>query len=257
MKTFKLILIAVLLITTSITKAQDVIVKKDNSTILSKVTRISEAEIEYKKWSNLDGPTYVIGIDEVVSINYQNGEIEHFAYEQETPITTQNKTTTNQEIITTNQLPTTAKGSMKRRGYTLTLDGHLLSDEEVKNLVDVDTYQTYLSAKRQIKAGRAFTTVFFISLGTTLMFTVTAEDSGDPDLLMMAYGSGVIAGISLPLMCIFKGIGKGRMNRIADNYNSKSRGYFYSYNLSPSLIKYKTPELQDNYGLGLTFSVNF
>ena len=79
MKTFKLILIAVFLITTSIAKAQDVIVKKDNSTILSKVTRISEAEIEYKKWSNLDGPTYVIDIDEVVSINNQNGEIEHYS----------------------------------------------------------------------------------------------------------------------------------------------------------------------------------
>ena len=146
---------------------------------------------------------------------------------------------------------------MKRRGYSLTLDGHWLSDEEVRNLIDDDTYRTYLGAKRQIKAGRALTTAFFISLGATVMFTATAEDSGDPDLLIMAYGSGIIAGISLPLMCIFKGIGKGRMNWIADDYNSKSRRNTYSYNLSPSLVQYKTPQLQNNYGLGLTLSVNF
>ena len=38
--------------------AQDVIVKKDGSTILSKVLEVSSTDIKYKKFSNPDGPTY-------------------------------------------------------------------------------------------------------------------------------------------------------------------------------------------------------
>lgn len=58
--------------------AQDVIVKKDGSTILSKVTKVGTSEIEYKKWSNQDGPAYSIAVSDVMTINYQNGEKDTF-----------------------------------------------------------------------------------------------------------------------------------------------------------------------------------
>ena len=59
--------------------AQDVIVKKDGSTILSKVTEVGTSEVKYKKWSNKEGPTYVINISELLSINYENGEKDSFS----------------------------------------------------------------------------------------------------------------------------------------------------------------------------------
>lgn len=58
--------------------SQDVILKKDNSTIVSKVLEINNTEIKYKKWSNQDGPTYSISRSEVTSINYQNGDVDRF-----------------------------------------------------------------------------------------------------------------------------------------------------------------------------------
>ena len=58
--------------------AQDVIVKTANSTILSKVEEITSESIKYRKWSNLDGPIYVINISEVISINYSNGTVDTF-----------------------------------------------------------------------------------------------------------------------------------------------------------------------------------
>lgn len=58
--------------------SQDVILKKDNTTVLSKVLEINNTEIKYKKWSNQDGPTYSISRSEVTSINYQNGDVEKF-----------------------------------------------------------------------------------------------------------------------------------------------------------------------------------
>lgn len=58
--------------------AQDVILKKDNTTVLSKVLEITSTEIKYKKWSNQDGPTYSINRSEVTRINFQNGDVEQF-----------------------------------------------------------------------------------------------------------------------------------------------------------------------------------
>ncbi len=58
--------------------AQDVIVKKDGSTILCKTIEVTSDVIKYKKASNLDGPTYSINISEIISVNYENGEKDQF-----------------------------------------------------------------------------------------------------------------------------------------------------------------------------------
>ena len=59
MKTpLKLSMIMFLLCISGMATAQDVILKKDNSTILSKVLEINSIEIKYKKWSNQDGPLW-------------------------------------------------------------------------------------------------------------------------------------------------------------------------------------------------------
>lgn len=62
--------------------AQDVIVKKDGSTILSKVIEIGATEIKYKKWNNQNGPMYTIEKKDVQAINYENGEKEVFSVDE-------------------------------------------------------------------------------------------------------------------------------------------------------------------------------
>ena len=233
MKTQKLFLIVSLLFVAGITKAQDVIVKKDNSTILSKVTKIGETEIEYKKWTNLDGPIYTINRSEVISINYQNGEVDKF-----------DDHTNNNRAQSTPHI-----GRMERNGNGLELNGRNLSDSEVRDLVGEENYQTYLSAKGQINAGRVFTAAFFITLGATIVLAANGDTT--------FYITGGAADLNLLMLCIFKGIGKGRMNWVADEYNRTNRGYSYSYSLSPSIMASKTPQLQNTYGLGLTFSMTF
>lgn len=74
----KNLLLVLSLLTSHILFAQDVIVKRDGSTILSKVMEIGTSEVKYKKYSNPDGPLYTISISELLSINYQNGEKETF-----------------------------------------------------------------------------------------------------------------------------------------------------------------------------------
>ena len=244
MKTLKLFLIVSLFFIAGITKAQDVIVKKDNSTILSKVLRISNSEIEYKKWSNLDGPTYVINVSDIVSINYENGDIDRFE-----------NSSNNQKI--TQQSIVSPKEFMERDGSGLKLNGRKLSDSEVKDLIGEEYYKTYESAQGQINAGGFFTATFIISLVGTVGLAAYSIAYKDPSLIKDIYITGAVADVSLLLMCVLNGAGKGRMNWVADEYNRKNSGYSYSYSLSPSIMASKTPQLQNTYGLGLTFSMTF
>ncbi|MBO7068975.1 MAG: hypothetical protein J6W52_09930 [Bacteroidaceae bacterium] len=59
--------------------AQDVIVLKDGSTVLSKVLEVNKEDVKYKKFSNQKGPTYTVSKSETMSINYENGEKDVFA----------------------------------------------------------------------------------------------------------------------------------------------------------------------------------
>lgn len=58
--------------------AQDLIVKRDGSVIQAKVTKVGTSEVEYKKWSNQDGPQYSIAVADILAINYKNGDKETF-----------------------------------------------------------------------------------------------------------------------------------------------------------------------------------
>lgn len=55
---------------------QDVIIKQDGTELNTKVVEIGLNEIRYKKFENLDGPTYVVSKADVFMIRYQNGERE-------------------------------------------------------------------------------------------------------------------------------------------------------------------------------------
>ncbi len=75
----KHLLVLLFLLCSASVSAQDVIVKKNGSTILSKVLEVGQEEIKYKKYDNLDGPTYTIQKSELQAINYQNGAKDTFS----------------------------------------------------------------------------------------------------------------------------------------------------------------------------------
>ncbi len=56
--------------------AQDIIVTKEAQKIEAKILEVSSTEIKYKKQSNLEGPTFILGVEEINSIIYANGEVQ-------------------------------------------------------------------------------------------------------------------------------------------------------------------------------------
>jgi hypothetical protein len=139
---------------------------------------------------------------------------------------------------------------MERDGMDLALNGRKLYGEEIRFLVGDQNYQTYLSARKQIGTGNIFAIIFGASLGTTIVLVFVKEWNA-------AIISGVVADVSLPLMCVLKGVGKGRINWVADEYNRNRRASACFYQISPSILKCNPMVSQNNLGLGLTFSLNF
>ncbi len=117
--------------------AQDVIVKKDGSTIVCRVVELGKTEVVYKRWSNLQGDNYVMNLTDITSINYENGEKKTF----NAPVVTENANT---------NVPSTINTTPQYID-----DGALLALAEKAEMGDkkVDVFTINKKAKRLKRAG--------------------------------------------------------------------------------------------------------
>jgi hypothetical protein len=83
----KVYLIAILALIVKVSKAQDVIVKKNTDEIECKVVEIEEGNLKYRKFSSLDGPIYNISTDDIFMVKFENGEKEVFTTKEKTVAT--------------------------------------------------------------------------------------------------------------------------------------------------------------------------
>ncbi len=81
----RIIISCIALLLPTISFSQDIIVKTNGDIIKGKVLEISQTEIKYKRFDNLQGPKIIISIDGVLVINYENGTKESFTQGQEQP----------------------------------------------------------------------------------------------------------------------------------------------------------------------------
>lgn len=55
--------------------AQDIIVTKDAKKIDAKILEVSKTEIKYKESDNLEGPLFILPVEDIVTIIYANGKV--------------------------------------------------------------------------------------------------------------------------------------------------------------------------------------
>ena len=65
--------------------AQDIIVTKSAKKIDAKILEVSTSEIRYKESDNLDGPVFVLRIEEINSVIYANGKVVLYNQPSEEP----------------------------------------------------------------------------------------------------------------------------------------------------------------------------
>lgn len=221
--------------------AQDVIVMKDQTTVMSKVLEITSTEIKYKKWNNQDGPTYSVLRSEVVSINYENEEVEKFS-----------GSATSQPNTSPDVTQPPRKGIMECSGSRLVLNDRVLSDEEVRYLVGEQDYQLYMKGKSLNSAGTVLGSVGAVIAGAGLGAMLGLIGNSRAMGIAGIIGLGGIV-IAIPGVAL-SSTGTNNLKHVAANY---TYGTPYSLNLSPSLIRCDNPQSQNNCGLGLTLSMNF
>ena len=73
-----------ILFTITFCYSQDVITKKSGENIKVKVLEVGQTEIQYKKFNNKNGPTYIISNSDVSMILYENGTKDMFNEEKKT-----------------------------------------------------------------------------------------------------------------------------------------------------------------------------
>ena len=73
--------------------AQDVIVTKDSKRINAKVTEVNVDNIKYKQFENQNGPVYTLLKSDILTILYQNGQVESFGVESSSSSTAATATT--------------------------------------------------------------------------------------------------------------------------------------------------------------------
>lgn len=78
----KCLLIYLFLSFCTVILAQDIIHKKDGTSVKSNVLEIGTNEVKYKKWENPNGPTYTISLSIISFIRYQNGQVDTFNKEE-------------------------------------------------------------------------------------------------------------------------------------------------------------------------------
>lgn len=77
----KILLVVCAIMATATLFAQDIIVTKDAKKIDAKILEVSKTEIKYKEFNYQDGPTFVLGVEDINSIIYANGNV--VIYKQE------------------------------------------------------------------------------------------------------------------------------------------------------------------------------
>ena len=193
----KVIILSVFLLYGCILSAQDIITKKDGTDIKAKVTEVSQSQISYKKYSNLNGPLYTISTSDILMITYENGEREMFTF---TEGVTQNYTFP-QGMMTYNSW----SGNVSIGGVTV--ERGVLNQYFSRN-----DYRTFQVGKAIAVVGGIVAIIGAVPFGYSVGSLIGGGIANKGILIGggVAFASGFITSL----------IGEGMIRRAINNYNS-------------------------------------
>jgi len=247
----RLVLALFLAIIAGSTFAQDVIIKNDGSTVLCKVQEISNSEIKYKKWSNLDGPVYRLSVTDVTRINFENGEVELFENKQS--LSDVNSTILYDDSNYDN--PNYIDGELKLSGNKVYIEDQQLSDAELRQLLGKEWYIQFATGRKMAIAGStciALGTLFVI--GGFISYGINPRNSTNVIIAITAGGIGLpfyITGLAIP-----KRIHKNTIDEY-NKFNNAHKTKTANVQITPSIISGHPSNNQAQVGLGMTVSLDF
>ena len=189
---------------TLLATAQDVIFLGANDSIVAKVLSVGTSEITYKKWSNIEGPDYYISINQIAAIRYANGTYDFF-----------NRNNTNSPQETS---PSVNKMQLTRSGNTYYYGNQIMNKQATLDWLSTqDCPAAYAQFKRGLDLSQAGWFLMAIGLGLDLTGTIILGTQTKVNV-----ASGIIIGIgaAFEIACIPTiAVGYSKMHQTVNVYN--------------------------------------
>lgn len=206
--------------------AQDVIVKKDGSTVVCRVLEVKSSEVVYKLWAAQKGSNYIMDLSLVSSINYESGKKESFTKIAENKYSPYNQSNGERQIN----------------------DNALL-------VMDMGSKVNPKKAKRLKIAGYSGAAITGIG---TILVSIGGYDGDDPELVTGAFLMPAGAVIAIP--CLWKGYKMSREYKRIQNYALYRQDFKFkngsSIRPSIDMLKY-TDKGFNTQTIGMGLSYNF
>ena len=184
----------------SILSAQDIITKNDGTDIQAKVMEVGTSSIKYKKYSNLDGPTYTISQSDILMITYENGEREMYNNKKETEF----KSAYPQGIMTYNSW-----------SGKISVGGETIPSEMEERYFSPDDYELFKSGKSLNTIGGIFGIIGALPFGYSIGYMASGGDNDDTNLWLLVGGGSVMA-----VGLMVSALGGSKMKKAIANYNA-------------------------------------
>ena len=242
MKKIRLLSTVCFIVLTSASFAQDVIVTKDSKKINAKVTEVNINNIKYIDFDNQDGAVFTLLKSDIVSIVYQNGQVETFLSESS-------------KSTTSNQTESVSNKAIQIDITSITPFGNILADMKTYSPL---IYSKYQSGEKMRTAGMILSGLGgAMSLSGFIMrcandyyephiYGVPTRKTNDNSLkrawgmrLMVAGGVCIVTGVPLWI------VGSSKKNRAVSDFNKQNY-----------LLQQPTPHFQLNMhpnGIGLAY----
>ena len=241
----KLTVVFALIVSIFVANAQDTIVFRSGERVTAKVTEVSDSEVRYLLWDNMNGPTYVKKLSEIAHVKYNGGHIDSFG-----SVDANN---------TGNQKGNAEKSGVyiQAKGGSLKIGGNKIRDEYLQQILTQDEYETYVSSVKQYNTGKAFVISGVIMVGVGSIMYAEALTNKNSGLLAGALtflvSSCIIGDIGIPLWAI----GAGRMRWVASSYNGRENGLEMSLSAQPAVFNGYTSKGGGVGAYGVCVTLNF
>lgn len=218
--------------------AQDIITLNNGDEITAKVIKISDTEIEYKQWSNQEGPIYAKSLEDIFMVKFENGEKKIFDSRR-------------QDTQNVASKPTSVYGNdpMYRQGRNLYIGSRKLFMSDVNSLFGYNRADSYSTGRSEILWGTVLipSGAAMAIAGGVLAIVFEFEEMLGLWIPLLATGvvSSVTGGILL-------GTGFSTLNGLTEEYNNvilKPQ----SLSFYPSLMRVPTLGIATGIGMALRF----
>lgn len=190
-----------LLLTATVTFAQDVIVKKNNETILCRVVQTTDTHVIYKNWSDLNGQSLAIERSQISAINYQNGKKETMA------------------PITENQ-------------YAPNNQNNGMGQYNDKALLNMDLKNRYKDPERKAKVWKTvgWIGVVCAALGAVTALTVDESEASESDI-DAAHIGGAVLGVGGIVGSVIGFTKAHKYKKLAQDYVKTTPLFYQQFNI--------------------------